>query len=91
MAKSQTTTVSNRGAVFQAFQADPADADLAYDAVEEIREMAGRNIYTSMEAHQSVVEARLNEMKSAISTLQWFVGIGFTALMAAVIAHLFAG
>ena len=53
--------------------------------------MAGRNIYTSMEAHQSVVEARLNEMKSAISTLQWFVGIGFTALMAAVIAHLFAG
>ena len=70
MAKSQTTTVSNRGSVFQAFQANPADADLAYDAVEEIREMAGRNVLGEIEILKAKLEGTIATRSAELQSMK---------------------
>lgn len=64
MAKPQTTTESSHGAVFQVFRASQPDADLAYNAAEEIREMAGQNVLAAI----STLETKMNVRFDALNT-----------------------
>ena len=76
--------------LFHALRTANVAEDLAYTAVQEVRNMAGQNVIAAIGANQAVMEARFAELKAELSILRWIIGIGFAAVAAAAIARLFS-
>ena len=78
-------------ALGRAAQVDP---DLAYEATEQVRAQAGRNVIAVMESRFAVMEARFDELGARIDTLQkvlWPLVIAVcVTLLSAVAGGLFA-
>ena len=60
--------------------------------------MAGHNVTAALETHNAKLtaaldahDAKLDAMRSELSVQRWLMGLGFAALIAAVIAQLFSG
>ena len=74
-------------AVLHALSRDDLSPGDAYNALEGLRNMAGRNVIAALEAHN----AKLDAMRSELNVQRWLMGLGFAALVAAAIAQLFRG
>ena len=88
-------------AVYRAWRAAQVDPDLAYEATEQVRAQAGRNVIDIMESRFAVVESRFavmesrfDELGARIDTLQkvlWPLVIAVcVTLLSAVAGGLFA-
>ena len=81
-------------AVYRAWRAAQVDPDLAYEATEQVRAQAGRNVIAVMESRFAVMEARFDELGARIDTLQkvlWPLVIAVcVTLLSAVAGGLFA-
>ncbi len=74
-------------AVLHAQSRDDLSPEDAYNALEGLRSMAGRNVTAALDAHS----AKLDAMRSELTVQRWLMGLGFAALVAAEIAQLFRG
>ena len=81
-------------AVYRAWRAAQVDPDLAYEATEQVRAQAGRNVIDIMESRFAVVESRFDELGARIDTLPkvlWPLVIAVcVTLLSAVAGGLFA-
>ena len=81
-------------AVYRAWRAAQVDPDLAYEATEQVRAQAGRNVIAVMESRFAVMESRFDELGARIDTLQkvlWPLVIAVcVTLLSAVAGGLFA-
>ena len=89
MANSTTTTDPQRTGIFAALHSADADVTLAYNAVEEIRGMAGANndsnfkilasrldsLEATLKAFDAKIEAKFDAVNSKINSLFWIIGI----------------
>ena len=67
-------------AVLHALSRDDLSPEDAYNALEEIRHMAGRAITAQLEAHKAELLARLDVQRAEIATLRWLLGVGLTSI-----------
>ncbi|MDE0166753.1 MAG: hypothetical protein OXL36_16780 [Bryobacterales bacterium] len=70
MANSTTTTDPQRTGLFAALRSANADELLAYNAVEEVRNMAAQNIDEKFE----VQNAKFDAVNASINSLRWMTG-----------------
>ena len=70
--------------IYEALRAGGVPEDLAYTAVQRIRDVAAANMIAQL-------MAKLDAQNAQLAALRWLMGLGFAALLAAAIAQLFRG
>ena len=77
--------------IYDALRAAKVPEDVAYTAVQRIRDVAAANLIAQVMAKLDAQNAQLDAMRGELSVQRWLMGLGFAALVAAAIAQLFRG
>ena len=80
MANQEPITEADGRLLFQALRGNQVSEDLAYTAVQEVRNMAGQNVFSAIEALRAQLNGKIDALAAEHRATRWMV-VTFLALV----------